>query len=164
METQQWLEKVEAVVSPLLGRFGLVLVDVEWRREGRGWVLRFFVDKAGGIGIADCQRFSQEAGDLLDVSGLVSEPYDLEVSSPGLDRQLKKEREFRWAVGRPIRCRVSTAIDGRVEVAGRLVEVAGDALKLEEPDGRTVEVARALITKARLELDSPLRAKCSPGG
>src|SRR4030095_8827652 len=94
------LSRIEAVASPVLEAHGLSLVDLEWRREGRRWVLRFYVDKAGGVGIADCQRFSREMGDVLDVSGLIPEPYDLEVSSPGLDRELKKERELPWAVGR----------------------------------------------------------------
>lgn len=164
MERQEWLEEVEAVVSPLLGQLGLALVDVEWRRGGRRGVLRFFIDKAGGVGIADCQRVSHEAGDLLDVSGLVPEPYDLEVSSPGLDRHLRKEREFRWAAGKPIRCWISMAIDGRTEIAGRLVEVAADALTLEEPGGGTVRVPRSLITKARLELDFPPPRGALPGG
>lgn len=159
METQEWLMEVEGLVSPLLGQLGLILVDVEWRREGRRWVLRFFIDKTGGVGVADCQRFSQEAGDLLDASGLVPERYDLEVSSPGLDRQLRKEREFLWAMGKSIRCWVSKTVDGRTEVAGRLVEVAADALTLEERSGRMVEVPRSLMTKARLELDFSLRAK-----
>src|SRR4029077_14095667 len=98
------LAKVEAVLSQVLEAHGLELVDAQWRREGRRWALRFFVDKVGGAGIADCQRFSHEAGDVLDVSGLLTESYDLEVSSPGLDRELRKDREFVWAVGKDVRC------------------------------------------------------------
>src|SRR5947208_13805503 len=114
------LAKVEAVLSQVLEAHGLELVDAQWRREGRRWALRFFVDKPGGAGIADCQRFSHEAGDVLDVSGLLTESYDLEVSSPGLDRELRKDREFVWAVGKDVRCWVSEPVAGRHEFGRRL--------------------------------------------
>src|SRR6266850_2247879 len=96
--------EIEGVVQPVLRDHGLMLVDLEWRpRRPRG-VLRLFVDKPGGVGIDDCQRVSREVGDVLDASALIEEAYDLEVSSPGLDRQLRKEREFRWAVGKRVPC------------------------------------------------------------
>src|SRR5438045_8743558 len=89
--------EIEGVVQPVLRDHGLMLVDLEWRpRRPRG-VLRLFVDKPGGVGIEDCQRLSREVGDVLDASALIEEAYDLEVSSPGLDRQLRTHREFRWA-------------------------------------------------------------------
>jgi len=159
VDDAQWLDQVEAVVSPVLASRGLSLVDSEWRREGRRWVLRFFVDKPGGVGIDDCQGFSREAGDVLDVSGLIEPSYDLEVSSPGLDRVLKKDREFRWAVGRDVHCWVSEPVDGRLELSGRLVEVLPGALTLEETTGARREVPRRLVTKARLELAAFGRAQ-----
>src|SRR4029450_6912550 len=107
------------------------LVDSEWQREGRRWVLRLFVDKPGGVGIADCQAFSREAGDVLDVSGLIEPSYDLEVSSPGLDRVLKKDRELRWAVGRDVDCWGSEPVDGRLEVSGRRARALTVVLTLE---------------------------------
>src|SRR5205807_708570 len=89
---------------PVLRDHGLTLVDLEWRpRRPRG-VLRLYVDKPGGVGIDDCQRVSREVGDVLDASALIEEAYDLEVSSPGLDRQLRTDREFRWAAGKRVRC------------------------------------------------------------
>jgi ribosome maturation factor RimP len=89
----QWLDQIEAVVAPVLASRGMSLVDSEWHREGRRWVLRLFVDKPGGVGIADCQAFSREAGDVLDVSGLIEPAYDLEVSRRG-STVLKKDREL----------------------------------------------------------------------
>src|SRR6266852_8805006 len=91
--------EIEGVVQPVLRDHGLTLVDLEWRpRRPRG-VLRLYVDKPGGVGIGDCERLSRELGDVLDAAAVIDGGYDLEVSSPGLDRQLRKEREFRWAVG-----------------------------------------------------------------
>jgi ribosome maturation factor RimP len=147
-----WLERVEATIIPILSSYGLDLVDTEWQREGRRWVLRFFVDKAGGITVGDCQAVSREAGDVLDVMGLIEPAYDLEVSSPGLCRELKKDREFAWAVGKEMSCWLREPLDGRRELSGRLVAVSGTELSMAEPDGRTTEVPRALVTKARLDL------------
>lgn len=148
----QWLDQIEAVVAPVLTSHGLSLVDLEWRREGRRWVLRLFVDKPGGVGIADCQALSREAGDVLDVSGLIEPSYDLEVSSPGLDRVLKKDRELAWAVGRDVHCWVAEPVEGRTEFSGKLVAVSPGALTLEETAGMRREVPRRLVTKARLEV------------
>ncbi|HMB86545.1 MAG TPA: ribosome maturation factor RimP [Methylomirabilota bacterium] len=159
VDDAQWLDRIEAVVAPVLASRGLDLVDTEWHREGRRWVLRFFVDKPGGVGIQDCQSFSREAGDVLDVSGLVEPSYDLEVSSPGLDRVLKKDRELRWAVGRNVHCWVGEPVDGRTEFAGRLVDVSPAALMLEEGAGTRREVPRRLVTKARLQLQAFGRTK-----
>jgi ribosome maturation factor RimP len=155
----QWLDQIEAVVAPVLASRGMSLIDSEWRREGRRWVLRLFVDKPGGVGIADCQAFSREAGDVLDVSGLIEPAYDLEVSSPGLDRVLKKDRELHWAIGRDVHCWVGEAVDGRTEFTGRLVEVSSTALMLEEEVGTRREVPRRLVTKARLQMQAFGRAK-----
>jgi ribosome maturation factor RimP len=147
---EAWLERVEAVVAPVLTSHGLRLVDAEWHREGRRWVLRFFVDKPGGVSIGDCQAVSREAGDVLDVSGLIEPAYDLEFSSPGLDRELRKEREYAWAVGKDVRCWVREPVQGRTEFSGRLLVVSSTTLTFEGSDGQIQEVPRALVTKARL--------------
>ncbi len=147
---EAWLERVEAVVAPVLASHGLSLVDAEWHREGRRWVLRFFVDKPGGVSIGDCQAVSREAGDILDVSGLIEPAYDLEFSSPGLDRELRKEREYAWAVGKEVRCWVREPVKGRTEFSGRLRAVSATTLVIEGPDEPMQEVPRGLVTKARL--------------
>jgi len=164
MITEERLAEVEVLVAPVLRAHGLLLVDLEWRRVGRRSVLRFAIDKADparergkGVSIADCQRFSQEVGDLLDVADLVPGSYDLEVSSPGLDRELRKERELRWAVGKAVRCWVREAQDGRTEFAGRLQVVTEATLTLEESGGRVRELPRVGVTKVRLELPFPRR-------
>jgi ribosome maturation factor RimP len=142
--------RIEEVVVPVLQDHGLTLVEFEWRdRRPRG-VLRVFVDKPGGVGIADCERASRELGDVLDASGLISGGYDLEVSSPGLDRQLRTDREYRWAIGKRVRCWLA----GGDEVRGRLTDVAESRLVLED-EGRPIEVDRARVTKARLEAGVP---------
>jgi ribosome maturation factor RimP len=163
---EELFSQIEALVAPVVRDHGLTLVDLEWRREGRRWVLRLYVDRAGspgggtgpGVSIADCERLSREVGDLLDVSELISGSYDLQVSSPGLDRELKKERELRWAVGKAVRCWLRQPHEGRTEVVGRLQEVTEEMLVLEEAGGRRLELLRAGVARARLEFAFPRRA------
>ena len=143
-------DQIEEVVMPVLRDHGLELVDVEWRPLRPRGVLRLFVDKPGGVGIRDCEQVSREIGDVLDASAIIEASYDLEVSSPGLDRLLRKERELCWAVGK----RVSCWLAGGREVCGRLVAVEPDRLVLEH-DGERVELPRAGVTKARLEAEVP---------
>jgi ribosome maturation factor RimP len=143
--------EIEGVVQPVLRDHGLTLVELEWRpRRPRG-VLRLFVDKPGGVGIDDCQRVSRELGDVLDASALLEEGYDLEVSSPGLDRQLRTDREYRWATGKRVQCWLA----GGQEVRGRLLGIDGGFLVVEQDGGEQVKLDKASITKARLDADVP---------
>lgn len=141
---------IEEAVVPVIGDHGLELVDLEWRGLRPRGVLRLYVDNAGGVGIAECERLSRELGDVLDAAAVIDGGYDLEVSSPGLDRQLKKEREYRWAVGKQIRCWFA----GGSETGGRLTEVTPERLVLDK-NGERIEVVRATVTKARLEAEVP---------
>ena len=142
--------RIEEVVLPVLRDRGLTLVDLEWREHRPRGVLRVYVDKPGGVGIEDCQRASRELGDVLDASAQIEGGYDLEVSSPGLDRQLRKDREFRWALGKQVQCWVA----GGQEFRGRLVDVDAARLTLDHEGGR-VELERGRVTKAKLEAEVP---------
>ncbi|MBI4012805.1 MAG: ribosome maturation factor RimP [Candidatus Rokubacteria bacterium] len=150
--TQPVVAGIEALAAPVLASHGLTLVDVELAGGGRGSLLRFYIDKPGGVTIDDCQRFSREIGDLLDVEDLLPGSFDLEVSSPGLDRELKKDRELAWAVGRDVRAWTREPVDGRLEFVGRLLEIGEAFLTLAEAAGRR-QVPRALLTKVRLEAE-----------
>jgi ribosome maturation factor RimP len=145
---------VETVVLPAVQAHGLSLVDLEVRGNGRRTAVRIYVDKPGGVTIADCQALSSEVGDLIDVSNLVPRSYDLEVSSPGLDRELRKDRELRWATGRLVRVWTRELVDGRREVSGRLALVDEGALFIatSASDG-SVRVPRSLLAKVRLEVE-----------
>ena len=144
--------QIEEVVQPVLRDHGLTLVDLEWRGPRPRGMLRVFVDKTGGVRVEDCQRVSRELGDVLDAAGLIEEAYDLEVSSPGLDRQLRKDRELRWAAGRAVRVWMREPVDDRRELTGRLVLADGGALALDTTEGLR-RVPRSLVTKVRLEVE-----------
>jgi ribosome maturation factor RimP len=150
-EAQASTDAIEAVAMPLVRAHGLTLVDVDLRRGGRRAVVRFFIDKPGGVTIADCQRFSEEVGDLLDVANVFLQSYDLEVSSPGLDRELRKDRELHWAMGKRVRVWTREPVDGRLELLGQLIEVGETFLTLVEVAGRR-QVPRAWLSKVRLDV------------
>jgi ribosome maturation factor RimP len=158
---EAWLRAVEEALAPVLASRGTSLVDLDWCREGRRWVLRVFVDKPGGVTVGDCQEVSREAGDVLDASGLIEPAYDLEFSSPGLDRLLRKDREFWWAVGKQVQCWLREPVHGQVEFSGRLAAASATMLTLDGPDGQTYDLPRTLVTKARL--DPGLRRPVRPG-
>jgi ribosome maturation factor RimP len=150
MDEAERITQIEEALTPVVADHGLQLVDLEWRALRPRGLLRLYVDKAGGVGIGECERLSREIGDVLDAAALIEGGYDLEVSSPGLDRQLRKEREYRWAVGRQVRCWLA----GGAEVHGRLTAVTAEQLVLDR-GGERVELGRADVTKARLEAEVP---------
>jgi ribosome maturation factor RimP len=143
---------VETVVLPAIQARGLTLVDLEIRGTGRRMAVRMYVDKVGGVTVGDCQELSREVGDLIDVANLVPVSYDLEVSSPGLDRELRKDRELHWAAGRTVRVWTRELVDDRRELCGRLVVVDEAALTLATSDGPR-RIPRGLVAKARLEVE-----------
>ena len=150
MDDAELTDRIEETVVPVLRDHGLQLVDLEWRPLQPRGILRLYVDKPDGVGIHDCERASREMGDVLDAAAIIEGAYDLEVSSPGLERPLRKDRELRWAVGKGVRCWLA----GGQEVRGRLAAVEPDRLVLER-DGERVELERTVVTKARLEAEVP---------
>src|SRR5688572_23787016 len=91
--------RLRALAEEMASRSGYELVDLEYRRESSGWMVRLFIDRPGGVTLEDCQRVSQEFGTLLEVEDPIPHPFHLEVSSPGLDRPLRKQADYVAAVG-----------------------------------------------------------------
>ncbi len=120
------LEQLRAVVDPVLRGEGCELVDLEYRREGRGRVLRIFMDKPGGVRLADCQRVSEQVGDILDVENLIPHAYTLEVSSPGLERPLTRPEDFLRFAGRAVRVSTFAPVEGQRHFAGTLRGCEGE--------------------------------------
>lgn len=145
------VERVRAIAEAILPEAGLELVEVEFRREAPGWVLRLYIDRPGGVTLDDCQRVSEELGDHLDVADVIDHPYHLEVSSPGLDRPLTREADFLRFAGREARIGTREAVDGRKSFRGRLAGLEADRVLLDLPEGARVAIPRDLILKARLE-------------
>ena len=143
---------MQGFVEPLLADMAIELVEIQYRREGLGWVLRFFIDKEGGVTIDDCAKVSREISAYLEVEDLLDHAYNLEVSSPGLERPLKKREDFTRYAGRLARIKLLEPMDdGQRLLIGTLRGLEGDAVALVV-DGREVVVDMNNIARARLTL------------
>lgn len=151
--TAEIVDRVRAIAEPILTDRGLALVEVEFQREARGWILRLYMDRPGGVTLDDCQRVSEELGDHLDVEDVIDHPYHLEVSSPGLDRPLTRDADFVGFAGKAARITTRDPLEGQRNFRGRLAGLADGAVLLDLADGRQVRIPRGLIAKARLEIE-----------
>ena len=152
MEHQEVIERVHRLVGSVFLSEGLELVEVEYRREARGWVLRLYVDKEGGITLDDCAKISREIGRNLDVEDLIATPYIFEVSSPGLTRPLKTEKDFMKYRDRLVKVRTNQPVENRRQFMGRLRGVGEERIQIEV-DGKVFLVPLSFIAKANLDIE-----------
>ena len=145
-------ESIEELVTPVIIENHLELVDVEYKKEGKNWFLRIFIDKEGGVTVADCTQVSRHIEDLIDVEEVVPTSYVLEVSSPGLDRPLKKEKDFLRFKGKRAHVTTYTPIHQQKNFKGTIRDFQKDILFLDI-DNQPVEIPRNQIAKARLEIE-----------
>ena len=149
-------DKTETAVyrlcQPLAESYGLELVQVQYRREAHGWVLRILLDRPGGISVDECGNLSREISDLLDVEDLIDGSYNLEVSSPGLDRPLVKPEDFERFAGREITLKTASPVEGRRNFKG-ILEGIKDEIVLLEVEGRKYEINWSLVLKSNLVPD-----------
>jgi len=143
---------VSKIVEPIVASQGMELVAVEYKREARGWVLRIYLDKKGGVSLDDCVLVSNEVGTVLDVEDLFESPYTLEVSSPGLNRILKKERDFKRFKERSVRIRTHNAIGKRRNFKGRLLGFTKELIQIEV-EGQVLHIPLSNVAKANLEFE-----------
>jgi ribosome maturation factor RimP len=153
MDTRAIVQKAEEMLAPLLADEGVSLVDVEYKFERGGWVLRVLLDREGGITLDECARVSREFGQLLDVGNIVTAAYRLEVSSPGLDRPLKKETDFIHYIGRQVRIKTSDPISGRHNFKGSLIDCAEGKIMVKVEGSEVFTIPLAAIRKANLALE-----------
>jgi ribosome maturation factor RimP len=147
------------VVEPAVNAAGYDLVEIEFHREPHAFVLRVFIDLleaeaevAGGVTVADCERASRTISAALDVADPIPQKYALEVSSPGLDRPLRRLSDFHRYAGRRARIKLHDPIEGRRNFAGTLRDAADGVVNIEA-DGREFALPLAAIVKAHLEYD-----------
>ncbi len=140
---------VADLVSPILEGMGFELVDVEYVSHLGRWVLRLFIDKEGGVTVDDCAYVSGELGDLIDVKNFIDHPYVLEISSPGLDRPIKKEKDIRMSLDKRIKVKMATAFKGRRNYTGFLRDFREGILYVEV-DGEMVALDWRQVDKANV--------------
>lgn len=143
---------VEKIAVPIVEGHGLELVDVEYVKEAGNWYLRIFIDKPEGISHDECQVVSENIGNVLDEQDLIPQNYFLEVSSPGLDRPLKKDKDFERYEGRKIRVHTFAPWNGKKEFMGLLAGLRENEIILST-DGETLAIPRDKAAIVRLEVE-----------
>ena len=156
----QPLDHIRAIAERVAAARGLTIWDIQSRRETSGHVVRVFIDRPGpaatpeeSVSVDDCEQVNREMSTILDVEDPLPFAYTLEVSSPGLDRPLRGEEDYRRFAGRSAKVVVREAVDNQKAFEGRLRGVDGVDLMLEAPNGRMHRLPMRLITRARLEVE-----------
>ena len=142
-------EELATLLEPTVERLGYELADLEVRLGGKGGVIRLFIDKPEGIGLEDCEKVSRAVSAILDVEDPVPNNYDLEVSSPGLDRKLTKVEHFQRFMGETVKVQTRFPIAGRRRFRGKLLSMDENTIEVEV-DGELHSLALATIDTARL--------------
>lgn len=149
---ERYEQKTEELLLPVMEENKFELVDVEYVKEGGNWYLRAYIDKEGGINIDDCELVSRKLSDLLDAADYMEDAYILEVSSPGLGRPLKKEKDYKRSLGKEIEIRTYSMIDGKKEFRGILRSYTeAEVTIMEEEKEKTF--AKKEIALIRLAFD-----------
>jgi len=150
--TTKVINIVEKLVTPILESEGLELVDIEFHRETRGWVLRVYIDKEGGVSLDDCTLVSQQLSAILDVEDPIDTAYTLEISSPGLTRPLKKPKDYEKYKGQIVQIKTYHKIKGQKVIKGKLIGLENDVVKIEIKEG-VLEIPLKEIAKANLDFE-----------
>ena len=138
LSKQNTVAVVTALIEPIIEKFGLELWDVRFEKEGSSWFLRIFIDKDGGIGIDDCENVSRAVDPLLDEADPIENSYILEVSSPGIERELVKDSHFLKYIGEPVHVRFIRPVNGERDFIGILKEYDNGSCTVELSEDSTV--------------------------
>lgn len=151
-ETDQLLAAITTLSDQAAAGMGIEIADIELRGAGRARLLRVYIDKPSGVTHGDCQLISERLGDLLDEQDVMpSDSYTLEVSSPGVERTLKRPRDFERVVGQTIKVSLRDTVDGLKRLEGKLLGVESGAIQVEIESGKVLQVDLAQIQKANLK-------------
>jgi len=152
-KAEKYEAKTEKLLETIIADNNFELVDVEYVKEHGSWFLRTYIDKDGGITIDDCELVSRALSDLLDDNDFIEDSYILEVSSPGLGRQLKKDRDFAKNIGEEVDIKLYRAINKNKEITGILINYDKDKITLELKEEEIIEILRSEIAMVRLTFD-----------
>lgn len=141
------------MLMPIIEANQFELVDVEYVKEGSNWYLRAYVDKEGGITVDDCETVSRAFSDLLDQDDFIDDAYILEISSPGLGRPLKKEKDYIRSMGKELEIRTFKSINRQKEFYGILTAYDDNTVTIETEDGETLVFQKSDLALIRLAFD-----------
>jgi ribosome maturation factor RimP len=147
-------EQIRQILDPILESMGLSLWDLEFHKQGPQWILRIFIDReSGGVTLNDCETVNRDLGAALDVEDIISHPYTLEVSSPGLDRTLSRPEHFTRFTGSMVKIKTFQPINGQKVFRGTLLGLVEGMVSVELETGVVFEIPMTGITKASLEVE-----------
>lgn len=150
---EEYEQKTEKLLLPIIEESQFELVDVEYVKEGSNWYLRAYIDKEGGITVDDCEIVSRALSDLLDKEDFIDDAYILEVSSPGLGRPLKKDKDFLRSIGEEVEIRLFKPFNKKKEYIGLLNAFDKESVTIETENGEELQIPRAGIALIRLTFD-----------
>lgn len=150
MNKKKIIESIEDLAHPILEDGGLELVEVEHVKEGNNWYLRLFIDKPGGVTLEDCKKVNEELSEILDMEDPIPQSYILEVSSPGVERPLKKEKDFERFSGKKIKVKTYIPINNQKKFKGLLQGYRDGNVQMELENGEQVSIPLDKIAKANL--------------
>ena len=150
---EQYETKTEELLMSIMQEHNYELVDVEYVKEAGTFYLRIYIDKEGGISIDDCEIVSRALGDILDKEDFIEDSYILEVSSPGLGRPLKKEKDFKRSLGSEVEIRLFKPLNKTKEYVGILTSFDQDTVTIELEDNSEITINRQHIALIRLAFD-----------
>ena len=145
--------RTEELITPILDRMNFELVDVEYVKEGGTWYLRAYIDKEGGITVNDCEAVAREMNEILDREDFVEDSYVFEVSSPGLGRPLKIEKDYIRSMGKEVEIRTYRAINREKEFYGILSAYDENTVTIKTEDGTEMTFEKSDIALIRLAFD-----------
>lgn len=145
--------RTEELITPILDRMNFELVDVEYVKEGGTWYLRAYIDKEGGITVNDCEAVAREMNEILDKEDFVEDSYVFEVSSPGLGRPLKKEKDYIRSMGKEVEIRTYRAINREKEFYGILSAYDENTVTIKTEDETEMTFEKSDIALIRLAFD-----------
>ena len=149
-------EIVEKEIEKIVSSEGLELVHIDYRRQGRGFLLRVDIDKEGGVTLDDCQNVSQQVSAMLDVEDAIPTEYELQVSSPGLDRKFYRPSDYQKFLGRLVRVKTSQPIRGLHVIVGKLKEFDGETIVVTDPEMKKdpdYRIPLDAVKETRLEVE-----------
>jgi len=142
------VESIIEISEPILKDEGLELVDVEYKKLGRTWTLRIFIDREQGVTVENCQKVSRQIEDIIEIDDLIANPFVLEVSSPGLDRPLKREKDFLRFKNKAVQVKTFSPMENRKKFQGTIQDCKNQILFLDE-EGVSIEISLDKISQAK---------------
>ena len=149
----EYERKTEKLLEPILTANHFELYDVEYVKEGGNWYLRAYIDKENGINVDDCVLVSRALSESLDQHDFIEDAYILEVSSPGLGRQLKRDKHFEKSIGEEVEIKLYKPVNKKKEFVGLLTAFDQNKITIEHEDGTSMEIPRTDIALVRLTFD-----------